>query len=69
MHPEKYQRVRLLTDRFEREGLVSNALGYIIEIYDDGNCEVEFSDENGITYGQVVVAPSEIEAAEESKSA
>ncbi|MDG2391603.1 MAG: DUF4926 domain-containing protein [Planctomycetaceae bacterium] len=61
-----YQRVRLITDRFaSTDNVTKQAIGYVIELYTDGNCEVEFSDENGITYAQVVTKPNEIQVAEE----
>lgn len=62
---EIYQRVRLVTDRFaSMDNVTTGAIGYVIEVYPDGNCEVEFSDENGITYAQIVVKPDELEVAE-----
>ena len=64
MAPQMYDRVRLLTDRFSNEGASKGALGYVIEIYENGTCEVEFSDSNGITYAQVVTQPEELERAE-----
>lgn len=56
-----YDRVRLTTSRFLSEGVPMNAVGYIIALYDDGNCEIEFSDDGGITYAQVVVKLTELE--------
>lgn len=35
-------------------------IGYVIECYADGNYEVEFSDEKGITIAQVVAARDDI---------
>jgi hypothetical protein len=62
MKPKLYDKVRLITDRFSTsDDVAQGALGYIIEIYDDGNCEVEFSGENGVTYGQIVAKPEELE--------
>lgn len=51
---EIYARVRLLVDH-DDEGVKAGAIGYIIEVYDDGAYEVEFSDRNGITVAQVVL--------------
>lgn len=66
---KEYNRVKLLTDKFKDEGVVKGNLGYIIEIYDDGNYEVEFSDSrSGITIAQIVVNPDEIELAELEKT-
>lgn len=65
---EIYQRVRLVTDRFaSTDRVTTGAIGYIIEVYPDGNCEVEFSDEDGITYAQIVANPDELEVAENDK--
>jgi hypothetical protein len=62
---ELYQRVRLITERFASTDKVTlGAIGYVIEVYSDGNCEVEFSDENGITYAQIVAKPNELKVAE-----
>ena len=62
---EIYQRVKLLADRFaSTDNLATGAIGYVIEIYPDGNCEVEFSDENGISLAQIVAKPDEFEVAE-----
>ncbi|MBC9786215.1 DUF4926 domain-containing protein [Heliobacterium chlorum] len=58
---KQYSKVRLITDRYTEEGANFGDLGYIIEVYADGNCEVEFSDGNtGITFAQLVVKPDEL---------
>lgn len=60
-----YSRVRLLTDRFRGEGVDIGAIGYIIEVYNNENYEVEFSDSRtGITIAQIVAKENEIELAE-----
>ena len=62
---KQYSRVKLLTNKFESEGITIGAIGYIIEVYDDGNYEVEFSDsKTGITIAQIVATPRDIEVAE-----
>lgn len=62
---KQYSRVRLVTDRFKEEGVKKGNIGYIIEKYDDGNYEVEFSDgTTGITIAQIVVKDNDIELAE-----
>ncbi len=58
---ENYSRVMLLTDRFRDEGIGIGSVGYIIEVYGDGNYEVEFSDSSGITIALVVAREDEIE--------
>lgn len=46
---EKYQRVKMLNDKYISDGIKKNAIGYILEIYDEKYCEVEFSAEDGST--------------------
>ncbi len=52
-----YKRVKLLTNKFNiSDSLPFGAIGYVIEIYEGGFCEVEFSDnKTGISYAQVVI--------------
>lgn len=62
---EQYSRIRLLTDKYKEEGVSSGDFGYIIEVYGDGNYEVEFSDGNtGITIAQIVASDEDMELAE-----
>jgi len=61
---ENYSRIKLLTDRFSLEGLKVGDIGYIIEIYNDNAYEIEFSDSQGISIGQVVVYRNEFEVCE-----
>jgi hypothetical protein len=60
-----YSRVRLLTSRYDQQGVSAGAIGYIIEVYDQEAYEVEFSDENGITIAQLAVPQREVELADE----
>lgn len=57
----QYDRVRLVTDRYEREGARRGMIGYIIEMYGDDAVEVEFSRPDGVTVTQIVAATSELE--------
>jgi hypothetical protein len=41
---EVYDRVRVVTPRFESQGVQPGMQGYVIEKYPDGNYEVEVSD-------------------------
>lgn len=62
---KQYSRVKLTTDNYIVEGVKNGDIGYIIEIYEEINYEVEFSDPStGITIAQVVVKENEIELAE-----
>ena len=57
-----YTKVRLTTDQYQDKAVSHGAIGYIIEVYEKGNYEVEFSDrETGITIAQIVVNYTEIE--------
>ncbi|PWI57775.1 DUF4926 domain-containing protein [Sulfoacidibacillus thermotolerans] len=60
----QYDCVKLKTNRFKNEGLSEGDIGYIIEVYSDGNMEVEFSNPlTGETIAMVVAQPSELEPA------
>lgn len=62
---EQYSRVRLLTDKYKDEGVLKGHIGYIIEVYGEGNYEVEFSDsQTGITIAQFVALDEDMELAE-----
>lgn len=60
----QYSRVKLKTDKFQSEGISLGDIGYIIEDYEDGNYEVEFSNPEGITIAQIVVSLKDLESAE-----
>jgi hypothetical protein len=66
MRLPNYTRVRLISDRYEAEGASRGAIGYIIEMYDDGAYELEFSDANGITFAQIVARREDVEVDEGS---
>ncbi|OQY51615.1 MAG: hypothetical protein DRR08_05375 [Candidatus Parabeggiatoa sp. nov. 2] len=59
-----YTRIRLISSRYQEEGLSKGAIGYIIETYDDGAYEVEFSAPDGTTIAQLVLEEDEIQRAE-----
>ncbi len=55
--------VRLLTDRYRDKGVPAGTLGTILEVYDDGAYEVEFSDPaDGTTIALLSLAEEEVEA-------
>jgi hypothetical protein len=59
---ENYSRVRLVTDKYENEGVSTGAIGVIIEIHGNGQAyELEFSDPDGITIAQIVAKQEDIE--------
>lgn len=55
MNIKIYSKVRFIGSKEDFPELNTNDIGYIIEDYNDGNYEVEFSDSNGITIAQVVI--------------
>jgi hypothetical protein len=65
---KNYSRVRLVTDDYKNEGVSGGAVGYIIETYDDGVYEVEFSKPGGTTAALLTLEESELESAEFSAS-
>ena len=56
-----YQKVKLLTNRYIKEGLKKGDIGVILEIYNDNNFEVEFFDENGFTIALFAFPGNELE--------
>lgn len=60
-----YDRVRVLTARFDAEGVAPGAEGYIVDEYDDGCFEVEFSNSDGSTLALIVVSRDDVQLVEE----
>lgn len=61
----EYSRVMLIVDGHEDQGAQKGAIGYVIEVYGNGNYEVEFSDSaTGVTRAQLVLSEAEIALAE-----
>ena len=61
----QYSRVKVITDRFGCEGVKNGDLGFVIEVYEDGDYEAEFSNVNGITTAQIVATEQDLASAEE----
>ncbi|MGO4815217.1 DUF4926 domain-containing protein [Cupriavidus sp. 2MCAB6] len=59
-----YNRVRYVGREGSYEGLRWGDIGYVIEDYCDGNYEVEFSNPDGTTRVQAVLAGRDLELAE-----
>lgn len=55
-----YSRVMLVSDDHKGDGAARGMIGYIIEVYDDGHYEVEFSDSSGTTIAQIVASENEL---------
>lgn len=66
---ENYSRVMLLTDAYLNDGVGTGAIGYVIEVYPNGQYEVEFSDESGISIAQIVASADQIALSERSGNA
>jgi len=61
----QYDRVRLCNNLYIEEGLFKGDVGYILEVYNDGKFEVEFSKrDTGETIALIVVDENDIELAE-----
>jgi hypothetical protein len=63
MNIAMFDRVKYLGREIVEEKIKSGDIGYVIEIYDDGSFEVEFSNLDGTTRGTIVLAEHEIEVA------
>ncbi|PWU29944.1 hypothetical protein DK254_07305 [Pseudomonas sp. RW407] len=59
-----YSRIRYIGPSGLYDGVKVNDVGYIIEDYDDGNYEVEFSDADGSTRAQSVIPEDFLQLAE-----
>ena len=64
---KQYERVRLRTDRFVSDGAKKGDVGFVIEIYPDGNVEVEFSNADGVSYAQLVATPEDLESVDDEE--
>jgi hypothetical protein len=60
---ELFDRVRLITDRYEADGAKRGDIGYVVEIYDDGAYEIEISADDGTTIALFAAQPHEVEPA------
>jgi len=56
-----YSRIVLVTDKYESDGARNGMIGYVVETYDDGCYEVEFSDSTtGETLALLSVAAADL---------
>lgn len=60
----EFSPIRLTTDRFLSKGVGLGAIGFILDVYNDGY-EVEFSRPDGTTIAWFAVKPEDIEPAPE----
>jgi hypothetical protein len=56
----EYTRVVLTTAKYVRGGAVPGMVGLVLESYEDGRYEVEFSDSSGRTVAQMVVSERDL---------
>jgi hypothetical protein len=56
-----YNRVRYVGLANDQDRIYPGEIGYVIEDYGDGNFEVEFSNPDGTTRTQAVIAGSDLE--------
>ena len=56
-----YQKVKLLTNKYIKEGIKKGDIGIILEIYDENNFEIEFSDADGFTIALFAFPREELE--------
>ena len=59
----QYDAVRITTNRLADEGAPVGTVGFVLEIYEDGNFEVEVCNPDGSTAALVVASPGEVEPA------
>jgi Domain of unknown function (DUF4926) len=57
---EPYSQVQLVTDQYQERGVSVGAIGTILEVYDDGDYEVEFSHNDGTTIAWFSVPQNEV---------
>ena len=59
---QEYSRVKLITDKYQNEGIAKGSIGYIIEVYPGQKYEIEFSNyDTGETIAMIVVDENDIE--------
>ena len=65
---KEYDRIVMDTDSYINDGIKKGDTGYILEIYDSNYCEIEFSDNNGITYALQSIACKDFHVLNEQQS-
>lgn len=53
--------VVVLNTDLPEPGLTRGAVGTIVEIYDDGDCEIEFTNDDGETLGLLALLPDQFD--------
>ena len=60
-----YDRIRVLTARFDANGVSVGLEGYVVDEYGDGCLEIEFSNPDGSTFAQIVARRVDLQLVEE----
>ena len=60
-----YSRIRVVSNSYESKGVKPGDVGYIIEVYPNGDYEVEFFNSTGVNYALFSIRPEDIELADE----
>lgn len=66
MNIDEFDQVRYVGLPIPETGLTPGEVGYVLENYDDGKLEIEFSFPDGTTWLQCVLAKSDLTLADES---
>ncbi|TGE75630.1 hypothetical protein C7Y70_20535 [Pseudoalteromonas sp. KS88] len=59
-----YSKIRLTSSAYREKGVNEGSEGYIIEDFEDGNFDVEFSDSKGETKAILILTSTEFEVAD-----
>ncbi|MFC4775741.1 DUF4926 domain-containing protein [Paenibacillus sp. GCM10023252] len=59
---KQFDKVKLVSESFNNYGVNIGSIGYILDIFPDGNLDVEFSDsESGETIAIIILSPVHVE--------
>ena len=61
-----FQKVRMISEKYQLDHINKGDIGYIIEIYDDSYCEVEFSYRDGTTYAVQAISVKDFEVVDDN---
>ncbi len=42
-----FSKVKLITDKYSKDGVKKNSIGIVLEVYDTGDYEIQFLDNDG----------------------